>query len=129
MKTLLLFMLTLAVYAALDLAFINLFAKDFIQRQVGPVLAAKPDLAAAGIFYLIFVAALLYFCVFPAATLPRAAWNGAFFGLVTYATYELVNRSLLAGWPLALVCVDIAWGVFVGTVVSAAGFWLRHKIG
>lgn len=122
MKILMLFLFTLVCYALLDLAFINLFAKAFIQRQVGWLLAPRPDLAAAVIFYLIFVAGILYFCILPATNTTRALLNGAFFGLVTYATYELVNKSLLDRWPWPLVLVDLAWGVFVGTAVSWLGW-------
>jgi uncharacterized membrane protein len=119
------FVLTLLVYALFDLAFINLFARDFIRRQVGGLLAEQPDLVAGVLFYLIFTVGLLYFCIEPAQSGGRAAFNGALFGLVTYATYELVNRALLANWPLALVVVDLAWGVFVGAVVSWVGFQIK----
>ena len=129
MKTAFHFFFTLVVYALLDLAFINLFARSFIQRQVGPMLARKPDLVAAGIFYLIFVAGILYFCVYPAPNAGRALLNGAFLGLVTYSTYELVNKSLLANWPLPLVLVDIAWGIFAGALVSWAGFKIGGFMG
>ncbi len=129
MKTIALFALTLVVYVLLDLSFLNLFAKNFIQQQVGPMLAPKPDLVAGGFFYLIFIAGILYFCILPSQSAGDALFKGAFFGLVTYATYELVNKSLLKDWPLALVLVDMAWGVFVGAVVSWAGYWLGGKFG
>ncbi|MEK7254868.1 MAG: DUF2177 family protein [Bacteroidota bacterium] len=125
MKTVWLFLLTLLIYGILDLAFIAFFAKNFIQKQVGWLLAPKPDLVAAVIFYLIFVGGILYFCVFPAQTASRALLNGVFFGLVTYGTYELVNKSLLDRWPAAMVVVDLIWGVFVGGAVS----WVSYKLG
>lgn len=125
MKNALHFLLTLLTYAMLDLAWLNLFAKNFVHRQVGRYLAARPDLVAAALFYLIFTAGLLYFCVWPAANQRQALLNGAFFGLVTYATYELVNKALLEGWPWPLVAVDMAWGVVAGAVASWAGFKLR----
>ncbi len=121
------FLLTLLLYAACDLAFINGFAKNFIRQQVGWLLAPSPDLVAAGLFYLVFTAGLLYFCAAPAQSGGRAALNGAFFGLVTYATYELVNKSLLDRWPMALVLVDLAWGVIVGAVVSW-GSWKMAQL-
>ena len=129
MKAIFHFLLSLLVYAMLDLAFINLFAREFIQRQVGAMLAPKPDLVAAGVFYLIFVAGILYFWVYPATSAGKALFNGAFFGLVTYATYELVNKSLLANWPLPLVVVDMAWGVVVGALVGWAGFKIGGGLG
>lgn len=129
MKTIFHFFATLVVYIGLDLLFLGVFAKDFTRRQVGFLMAEKPDWLAAGLFYLIFTAGLLYFCIYPAATASRALFNGAFFGLVTYATYELVNKALLDRWPLALVVVDMLWGVFAGAVVCWVGFQLGKLLG
>jgi uncharacterized membrane protein len=128
MKIIFHFLLTLAAYIVLDMAFINFFAKDFIQKQVGFLLTAKPNLLAAGIFYLIFISGILYFCVYPAIEIksaPKALFNGAFFGLVTYATYELVNLSLIDKWSVRLVIVDMVWGITVGAIVSWVGFKLH----
>jgi uncharacterized membrane protein len=129
MKTLLLFVLTGLIYMALDLVFINVLAKDLIQREISHLLAPKPDLIAAVTFYVIFIAGILYFCVWPAQTAGKALFNGAFLGLIAYATYELVNKSLLNNWSLTLVIVDIAWGVFVGAVVSWAGWMIGRQLG
>ncbi len=129
MKTALHFLLTLAVYAACDLAWLNLFAKNFVHRQVGERLAEQPDWAAAGVFYLIFTGGLLWFCIWPATGAGRALLNGALFGLVTYGTYELVNKALLDRWPLPLVLVDMAWGVLVGAVVSWTSWTLARRLG
>lgn len=125
MKVILHFLATLFMYGLFDLLFINLFARDFIEGQVGWLLAPAPDLKAGVLFYLIFATGLLYFCVWPAPNAGRALQNGAIFGLVTYATYELVNKALLDRWPWPMVLADLAWGVFVGAVVS----WGSWKLG
>lgn len=129
MKTILHFLTTLILYIGLDLLFLGVLAKDFTRKQVGFLMAEKPDWVAAGIFYLIFTAGLLYFCVYPAASAGRALFNGAFFGLVAYATYELVNKTLLARWPITLVVVDIAWGVVAGGLVCWASFKIGKLLG
>ncbi|MBK7407436.1 MAG: DUF2177 family protein [Saprospirales bacterium] len=112
------FMLTLVFYLALDLLWVGGFAKGFIARQVGSYLSPKADWLAAILFYLIFAAGLWYFAIRSAHTPTEALLNGAFFGLVTYGTYELVNRALLANWPWTLVAVDMAYGVVACGVVS-----------
>ncbi len=128
MRSIVHFLVTLLLYAAFDLAFINFFAKKFIHEQVGWLLAPKPDLGAGLLFYLIFSAGLLFFCIRPAQTARAALFNGAFFGLVAYATYELVNKALLANWPWPLVVVDLAWGTLAGAVVCWASWKLGHLI-
>jgi uncharacterized membrane protein len=125
MKTFFLYAITLFAYLVFDQAWINGFAKGFIRRQVGPLLAPKPDLAAGIVFYLIFAGGLLYFCVLPALEAKSfriALLNGALLGLVTYGTYELVNKALIDKWPLPLVVVDVLWGIFAGAAVSGVGF-------
>lgn len=128
MKLFLHFLGTLFCYALLDLVFINVLAKGFIHRQVGWLLAPSPDWKAGLLFYLVFTAGLLYFCVGPAGSAGRAVTNGAFFGLVTYATYELVNKALLDRWPWPLVGVDLLWGVCLGAIVSWASWRLGHAL-
>lgn len=128
MKILLHVLITLIIYTLLDLIFINFLAKGFIQRQVGQLLATEPNLMAGLLFYCIFSVGLLYFCIWPAETAAKALFNGAFFGLVAYATYELVNRALLADWPWKLVVVDLAWGIIAGALVCWASWHLGNRL-
>jgi uncharacterized membrane protein len=48
----------------------------------------------------------------------KAILYGAFFGLVTYATYDLTNHATIKDWPLAVTVVDMLWGAFLGSVVA-----------
>ena len=48
--------------------------------------------------------------------------TGAFFSLVTYATYDLTNLATLKGWPVAVTVVDICWGMVLTASVAAAGY-------
>lgn len=131
MKMILHFLLTLVIYIICDLTWLTVFAKKFVHRQVGERMAATPDWVAAGVFYLIFTSTLLWFCVWPAAqaSAGRVLLNGALFGLVTYGTYELVNKALLNRWPLPLVVVDMAWGIAVGALVSWVSWELGRRFG
>ena len=58
----------------------------------------------------------------------QAATLGALFGFFTYATYDLTNLATVKNWPLAIVVVDILWGVFlcaaVATLSYAIAKWL-----
>jgi len=120
-----LFLLTALIYAGLDLLFINGFARAFIRRQVGHLLADKPDWAAGVVFYVLFTGGLLYFAVMPADSLMSAVKNGAFLGVLCYGTYELVNKALISGWPRSMVWVDLAWGLLAGAVTSGLAWWIK----
>jgi uncharacterized membrane protein len=128
MKTTILFLVTALIYAVLDLLFINVFARAFIRRQVGHLLADKPDWAAGIVFYVLFTGGLLYFAVMPADSMMSAVKNGAFLGLLCYGTYELVNKALISGWPISMVWVDLAWGLIAGALTSGLAWWLKGPL-
>jgi uncharacterized membrane protein len=46
---------------------------------------------------------------------------GALFGFMAYMTYDLVNYSTLAGWPLSVVIVDVLWGMTITAIASVVG--------
>jgi uncharacterized membrane protein len=77
-------------------------------------------------FYLLYILGVTVFAVLPgvdANSVLDAAWRGALFGLVAYATYDLTNAATLRGWPTIVVVVDMAWGAVLSATVAgvAAG--------
>ena len=48
----------------------------------------------------------------------KAAWTGALFGLVAYATYDLTNQATLRVWPAHITLIDMAWGAFATATAS-----------
>ncbi len=122
-----LYFATLIVFFAVDMAWLGLVARSFYQKQIGFLMAPATNWAAAIIFYLLFIFGILFFVVLPGlregslgATLLRAV----LYGLITYATYDLTNLATLKDWPVTMTIVDIAWGIFLSTVVSLASFWI-----
>ena len=112
-------------FFAIDMLWLGVVARGFYRRQLGGLLAEQVNWAAAIVFYLLYIAGIVFFVTLPAArtgSLVRALCTGAFFGLVTYATYDLTNLATLKGWPLGVTVVDIAWGMTLCTVVAAAGY-------
>lgn len=76
---------------------------------------------AAILFYLLFISALVLFVIAPAVregSWIRALLLGAFFGLVTYATYDLTNLATITDWPLTITIIDLIWGTVLGASVS-----------
>ena len=125
------YFITLIVFLVLDAIWLGLIAQPFYQAQIGFLLAKQANLAAAGVFYLLYVAGLVTFVVEPAlraGTTPgRAALRGAFFGLVAYATYDLTNLATLDRWPVAVTAVDMAWGAAVGALTALTGVWAARR--
>jgi len=79
-----------------------------------------PDWLAASIFYALFCAAIVYFVVKPSLNAPASTllFRAAFFGLITYGTYELTNRAVIQDWPWPIVVIDIVWGMFLASATA-----------
>lgn len=108
-------------FSAIDFVWLGTVAKGIYADRIGHLLADSPNKVAAVLFYAIFVAGLVFFVIRPA--LERGSWSyallaGAFFGLVTYATWDLTNLAVLEGFPVSIVPIDMAWGTFLAASVS-----------
>lgn len=110
------------VFLALDALWLGMVGRGLYQREVGALLLERPNFGAAAVFYVLYLAAMTYFCVMPGlaeASAARALINGVLFGAIAYATYDLTNLATLKGWSTTIVVVDIAWGAFATAVASA----------
>jgi uncharacterized membrane protein len=116
--------LTFAVFLALDACWLGLMGPRLYQPALGALMAPQVDWRAAALFYPIYIGGLLYFAVLPALRARRAGLalcNGALFGFVAYATYDLTNQATLRDWPWLITLVDLVWGATVsGTAAWAA---------
>jgi len=131
-RTLVAYAATLVAFCCCDFVWLGFVAKDYYQSQLGGLLLAQPNWAAAVTFYVLYCAGIVIFCVAPAldaASLGKAALLGAVLGALAYATYDLSNLATLKGWPLGLSMVDITWGAFATAVAASAGYQAAKLIG
>jgi uncharacterized membrane protein len=126
-----LYLSAFVVFLAIDMIWLTVVAREFYRKQLS-FLQIQFNLWAAFAFYLLFVTGLLVFAIVPAVqqgSLPRALLLGGFFGLVTYATYDLTNLATVKNWPLMLTLVDMTWGLVLAASVSCLGYlvgrWLQ----
>lgn len=107
----------------LDVVWLRGIATAWYQQGLGHLMAPRPDLFAAGIFYLMYPLGLVIFAVLPNedSSLLKATAMGALFGLFAYATYDLSNLATLRDWPLNVSLMDMAWGTFASGMSVAAG--------
>jgi uncharacterized membrane protein len=130
-KALILYVLTVPVFFAIDMVWLGLVAKKFYARHLGPLMAPKVLWPAALLFYLLFIAGILIFVVVPAVekgSWSRALLSGALFGLFTYATYDLTNLATLRDWPILVTVIDLVWGMVLTAAVSGASFWIAGRV-
>lgn len=115
------FAVTAVVFLILDAVWLGAMTRNLYQREIGDLLLPKPNFGAAAIFYVIYTAGLVHFCVVPGVigqSALRGLVSGGVFGIVAYATYDLTNLATLKGWSTTLVLIDIAWGAFASAVAS-----------
>jgi len=120
-----LYLATLVTFLIIDMIWLGLIARGFYAKHLGFLLSAKPIWSAAILFYLLFVAGVLVFVVLPglnANSARRVLLLGAFFGLVTYGTYDLTNLALVKEWPWIVTVIDMCWGAILAAAVSYVGF-------
>ena len=100
------YLLTMVVFFAIDIVWLGFIAKDLYAKHLSHFMADNVNWGAAVLFYLLYIAGILVFAVYPAVeknSFSYALIYGAFFGLVAYATYNLTNLATLKGWPLSRV--------------------------
>lgn len=127
-----LYLPTLIVFLILDALWLGFVARGFYRDQLGELMRPDVRWGAALVFYLLFIVGLLVFVVVPAlehGSLGRVVLTGAFFGLITYATYDLTNLATLRGFPTIVAVVDLAWGATVAGATSAAAYLIAGPLG
>ncbi len=126
-----LYLIALPVFFAIDMIWLVLVARNFYQKHIGFLM--KPDIGwvAAGIFYLLFIAGLVTFVITPAVekhSWVHAVVFGAFFGLITYATYDLTNLATLKDWPVLVTVIDLIWGMVLSASVSVVTYLIAVRV-
>jgi uncharacterized membrane protein len=127
-----LYLATLVAFFAIDLLWLGLVARTFYSKHLGYLMTTNTKWVAAIIFYLLFIAGLLVFVVVPglqANSLSRTLLLAAFFGLVTYATYDLTNLATVKDWPILVTIVDLLWGTTLSVLVSLVSFLVGRWLG
>jgi uncharacterized membrane protein len=130
MKYFILFGITTIIFFSIDLIWLGIIAKNLYREKLGFILSPEVNWAAAIVFYVIYIAGILYFAVVPAllgAEWEKALLNGAILGFLCYATYDLTNMATIARWPLQIVVIDIAWGTVLTGSVSVLSYLIAVR--
>ena len=108
-----LFVSTALILLVLDLIGLRFIIRPVFERHVGHLLVEPLRMVPAVLFYLGYVAGVIWFVSMPAFRQGDAASaliNGALIGLMAYGTYEFTNYATLRDWSFEQVAVDTLWG-------------------
>lgn len=118
------------VFFGLDFVWLSRVAIGFYRSQIGETLRDRPNIAAAGLFYLFYIAGIVYFAVLPGLqkdSLAVACLNGALLGLIAYGTYDMTNLATLKNWSLSVSIVDMLWGTVLTALSASAAYWVVSR--
>jgi uncharacterized membrane protein len=123
MKILVLYLSTVVVFLAADAFGLRYIVKPVFDRHIAHLYADPFRMGPALLFYLGYVAGILWFVSVPALRTgdPLAALvGGVLLGMFAYGTYEFTNYATLRDWSMQQVAIDTIWGgVLTGTAAWA----------
>ncbi|NCO85088.1 MAG: DUF2177 family protein [Rhodobacterales bacterium] len=117
-----LYISTAAIFLLLDAVMLSRVMKPLFDSHIGPLMLTDIRVVPAALFYLAYVAGLLWLVSLPAlrAGLPlQALIGGAVIGAMAYGTYEFTSYAIMRDWHPSMVALDLAWG----TVLTGVSAW------
>lgn len=124
------YLVALGTFLLIDGVWLTVVARNFYAKYLGYIMTKTPNLAAAGIFYLIYILGMVVLVLGPAlqkGSLMSAILTGALFGLCGYATYDLTNLATIKDWPLLVTIVDLIWGTVLSGAVAGISYLILTK--
>lgn len=102
-------------------------------KQLSHLMSGNFVLLPAIFFYIIYAYGIVHFILSPALqnSYPTSTvfLNGAFFGFVAYAAYDLTNHATLNDWPMVITVIDLAWGTFMTGLASMLSYIITQITG
>jgi len=123
MSLLVMIVVTGLIFLIADAVMLSNVIQPIFARHLGDTLREGIRPVPAALFYMIYMAGIVWFAGWPAlrdGTPAIALVNGAILGFVAYGTYELTSWTVMRDWHPSMVAVDMAWGATL-TAVSAWG--------
>ena len=117
-------------FGILDALWLGWAGPNFYRPRIGAVMAESFRGLPAGIFYVIYIAGMVWFAIRPglaAGSVGTAALNGALLGGLCYATYDLTSQAVLKQWSTTVTVADIAWGAFATASAAALATWVTLR--
>ena len=122
------FFIALVFFFIIDVFWIYFVATPMYKQEVSSLMELK--IPPALLFYVIFLLGLIFFVVNPNQdnTLLNVFLIGAFYGLVTYGTYDLTVYASMNIFSLKLVVADILWGMILSGAVATLTVFTINKL-
>jgi uncharacterized membrane protein len=120
LTVLILYVATVVIFLTLDVLMLTLVMSPLFKSHIADLMLSEPRLLPAAVFYLAYLAGLVYLISLPGLrhgapiVIPAAV-----IGAMAYGTYEFTSYSIMKGWHPTMVAMDLTWG----TVLTAFSAW------
>jgi uncharacterized membrane protein len=126
------FFSSLVTMGILDGVWLGFATSKLYKPGIGHLMADKPNVPAAVLFYLLYAAGVTYLVTLPALASHQfgsAVMRGAVLGFIAYGTYDLTSLAILRGWPVNVTVADMIWGAIITGATAAVAYLITQKFG
>ncbi len=131
MKWIIAYISAAIAFGVLDFLWLRWAGPNFYRPAIGEVMADSFRGGPAIVFYLAYIAGMLWFAVRPgldAGSVATTALNAALLGALCYATYDLTSQAVLKVWPTYISIADILWGAFATCVAASVATFVTLRL-
>lgn len=129
MQAAVLYASTAAIFLAVDAVMLALVMKPLFLRHIGPLMADPIRLGPAAVFYLAYVAGVVYLVSWPALKMGGpVVIPAAVIGAMAYGTYEFTSYAIMKDWHWSMVVTDTTWGAVLTALAAWAGVTITRAI-
>lgn len=119
------------VFGVLDAMWLNWAGPNLYRPVIGEIMADKFNVGAAGAFYFIYLAGMVWFAIRPgleSGQVKVALLNGILLGALCYATFDLTSQAVFKVWATKISIMDIIWGAFATGTTSAVATAITLRV-
>ena len=129
MQTVILYAVTTVIFLGLDAVMLKLHMQPLFKRFLGDQILTEIRIVPAALFYLAYIAGLVFLVSYPALKTGSAIIiPAAIIGAMAYGTYEFTSYAIMKSWSPILVANDFVWGTVLTAVSAWAGLAITRGI-
>jgi uncharacterized membrane protein len=130
MQIVTLYLSTALIFLILDAVMLTFVMRPLFTRHLGDQLLDGLRVGPALVFYLGYIAGMVYLVSLPALRDGAALVVPALvLGAMAYGTYEFTSYAVMRSWHWSMVLIDTTWGATLTALAAWGGVMVARQIG
>ena len=130
MQIVTLYLSTALIFLILDAVMLTFVMRPLFARHLGDQLLDGLRVGPALVFYLGYIAGMVYLVSLPALRDGAALVVPALvLGAMAYGTYEFTSYAVMRSWHWSMVLIDTTWGATLTALAAWGGVMVARQIG